>query len=106
MFAIVDIKGNQYKITEKETLKIAKISEKEGSKVAFDKVLLLAKDPTSPTIGSPYISGASVECKVLNHGKAPKIRVFKMKPKKRYSRTFGHRQAYTEVEVVKINEKK
>ena len=74
---------------------------KEGDKVKIDKVLLRS-DGKKTDIGIPYVFGSSVELTVKAHGKHPKIRVFKKKPKKRYERTYGHRQHYTEVEVAAI----
>ena len=102
MFAVVDIAGFQEKVSEGDKLRVPLLSEKEGGKVTFDKVLLVSKSDSDVKIGTPYVSGASVEAKVLSHGKDKKIRVFKMKRRKRYRRTQGHRQDFTEIEVTKI----
>lgn len=101
MFAVVDIKGTQYKVAEGDKIKIAKISEEEGKTVTFDEVLLWAKSDKDIEVGTPY-AGAKVTCKVLGHGKGEKVRVVKMKKRKRYLRTQGHRQQFTEVEIQKI----
>ncbi len=101
MFAIAEIKGHQYRVTEGEKLLVDRIpNAKEGEKVKFEEVLLVSDKDT--TVGMPFISGAYVEAKVLGETKGDKIRVFKMKPKKRYRKTQGHRQTYTEIEVLKI----
>tara|TARA_Y100000310_G_scaffold333016_1_gene409713 strand:+ start:768 stop:1130 length:363 start_codon:yes stop_codon:yes gene_type:complete len=102
MFAIVDIAGFQEKVSEGLKLRVPLLSEKEGGKVTFDKVLLLAKSDSDVKVGTPHVSGVSVEAKVLSHGKDKKIRVFKMKRRKRYRRTQGHRQDFSEIEVTKI----
>lgn len=102
MFAIVDIAGFQEKVEEGTKLRVPTLSEKEGGSVTFDKVLLLAKSDSDVSIGTPTVSGAAVEAKVLSHGKGDKIRVFKMKRRKRYRRDHGHRQGFTEIEVTKI----
>ncbi|MBT6069159.1 50S ribosomal protein L21 [Candidatus Peregrinibacteria bacterium] len=101
MFAIAEIKGHQYQVAEGDKLLISRIADaKEGEKIKFDEVLLISDKDV--TLGMPFIKGAYVEMKVLAEVKADKIRVFKMKAKKRYRKTQGHRQKYTEVEVVKI----
>lgn len=102
MFAIVDIAGFQEKVEEGAKLRVPTLSEKEGGTVTFDKVLLIAKSDSDITIGTPTVSGASVEAKVLAHGNGDKIRVFKMKRRKRYRRDHGHRQGYSDIEIVKI----
>lgn len=102
MFAIVDIAGFQEKVSEGMTLRVPTLDAEEGKTVSFDTVLLLAKSDSDVKVGTPTVSGASVEVKVLSHGRDKKIRVFKMKRRKRYRRTIGHRQNFTEVEVTKI----
>ena len=102
MFAIVEIAGKQHKIQKGDVLKVEKLKDhKEGDKVKVDKVLLRSED-NKTDIGTPYVSGASVELNVKEHGKAKKIKVFKKKPKKRYERTYGHRQQYTEIEITAV----
>lgn len=104
MFAVVHIGGKQYKVREKDELQVEKLDLEEGKNLKIKEVLLLAdEDGKDVKIGEPFVSGAHVECKVLEHGRGEKIKVFKMKPKKRYSKTQGHRQAYTLVKVLKIS---
>ena len=103
MFAIVSIGGFQEKVQEGDALRIPLLKEKEGASVSFDSVLLVAKSDSDVTVGTPHVSGAKVEAKVVGHGKDKKIRVFKMKRRKRYRRVYGHRQDFTEVEVTKIS---
>lgn len=102
MFAVVDIAGFQEKVEEGMKLRVPTLSEKEGATVTFENVLLLVKSDTDVAVGMPLVDGASVEAKVLGHGKSDKIRVFKMKRRKRYRRDGGHRQGFTEIEVTKI----
>ncbi len=103
MFAVVAIAGFQEKVTEGMKLKVPTLSAEDGATVTFDQVLLLAKSASDVVVGKPYIAGASVQAKVLNHGKGDKIRVFKMRRRKRYRRVKGHRQGFTEIEVTGIN---
>ena len=102
MFAIVEIAGKQFKVSKGDKIEVPKLkNNKEGDKVKVDKVLLKS-DGKKSDIGTPYVSGSSVELLVKGHIKADKIRVFKKKPKKRYERTIGHRQPYTQVEVTAV----
>lgn len=103
MFAIVTIAGFQEKVSQGDRLKVPLLKGKAGDNVVFNDVHLLVKGKEDIELGHPNISGASVEAKIVEHGKAKKIRVFKMRRRKRYRRTHGHRQPYTEVEVVKIS---
>jgi len=102
MFAIVDIAGFQEKVSEGEKLRVPLLSEEAGKKIIFKNVYLVSKGKGDVKIGTPYVSGAAVEAKVLEHGKSKKIRVFKMKRRKRYRRVKGHRQDYSDIEITKI----
>ncbi len=96
--------GKQYKVREKDELQVEKMDVKEGENVKVKEVLLVAEeDGKSVKIGTPFVPGAHVECKVMEHGKGEKIKVFKMKPKKRYSKMQGHRQLYTALKILKIS---
>ncbi len=102
MFAVIEIGGKQYQVQEKDELEIEKVDAEEGKNLTVKTVVLLAKSDTDVEVGTPYVAGATVELKVLEMVQGDKIRVFKMKPKKRYSRTQGHRQKYWKVKVLKI----
>lgn len=101
MFAIIETGGKQFKVEEGKTLQVEKLEEEEGASIKIDKVLLI-NDKGETTIGRPYIKGASVSAKVVEQGKGDKIIVFKMKAKKRYQKTQGHRQLFTTIEIVDI----
>lgn len=104
MFAVIYIGGKQYKVSEKDEIRVEKVDLEEGKNLNIKEVLLVGKeDGKSVKIGEPYVKGAHVECTVLEQGKGDKIKVFKMKPKKRYSKTQGHRQLYTLLKVLKIS---
>ena len=110
MFAVIKTGGKQYLVSPKDKIKIEKISAKggpasgweEGKEVVFDEVLLLGNDEKDIKIGDPLVKGAKVNAKVIKQDKAKKIIIFKYKPKKRYKKKAGHRQPYTEVEILKI----
>lgn len=102
MFAIVEIAGKQFKVSQGDKIEVPKLKDnKEGDKVKIDKVLLKS-DGKKSDIGTPFVEGSSVELLVKEHGKGEKIRVFKKKSKKRYEKTQGHRQAHTVVEVASV----
>ena len=103
MFAVIKTGGKQYLVSPGQKIKIEKLPQKEGEEVVFDKVLLLEKGKKLE-IGRPYVKGAKVISKVIKQGKAKKVIVFKYKPKKRYKKKKGHRQPYTEVEILKIEQ--
>lgn len=102
MYAIIDIGGKQYKVEVGDVLYLEKLNAKEKESYSFNNVVAVIKDKTS-NFGAPFLKGASVVANVLKNGKRKKIRVFKYKPKKNYSRRFGHRQHYTKVEITAIN---
>ena len=101
MYAIIEACGKQYKVVEGDTVFFEKLDVEEGKKVTFDKVILVSEDK-EVKVGNPYVKGVKVEGKVLSHGKAKKIIVFKMKPKKNERTKQGHRQPYTKVEITSI----
>ena len=101
MYALIEACGKQYKVEEKAIVFFEKLDTEEGKKVTFDKVILVS-DNGKVQVGNPYVKGAKVEGKVVSHGKAKKIIVFKMKPKKNERKKQGHRQPYTKVEITSI----
>ncbi len=102
MFAIVEIAGKQYKVTQNDKIEVDRLKQDKG-KITFDKVLLYTKDDKNISVGNPYVSGASVEAEILENTRGEKIRVFKMKPKKRYAKTIGHRRDLSVIEIKKIS---
>jgi large subunit ribosomal protein L21 len=101
MFAVVDIAGKQFRIAPNDKILVPSMEGKIGSKVKFDRVLLLGKDKQI-SVGNPIVSGASVEATVLEHIKDGKVIVFKKKRRKGYRVKRGHRQGYTQVQITKF----
>jgi large subunit ribosomal protein L21 len=101
MFAIVQTGGKQYKVEKGQTLDIEKLEAEEGKTVNLDKVLLIS-DKTATKVGTPLVEGAYAVAKIVAHKRGDKILVFKMKAKKRYQKTQGHRQSLTTVEITDI----
>jgi len=102
MFAVVEIGGRQYRVTPHEKIEVELLASAPGSDIKFNRVLMVAQSDTAADVGKPYLSGAEVSAKVLEHFKGEKIRVFKFTPKKRHSKTQGHRQNYTRLEITGI----
>jgi len=102
MYAIVEIAGQQFKVSKDLKVYVHRLANEEGSKVSFDKVLLL-DDNGNITLGAPAIEGASVEAKVLQHLKGDKVIVFKKKRRKGYKKRNGHRQSLTQIVIEGIS---
>ena len=96
MYAIVEIAGQQFKVSKDLKVYVHRLAVEEGAKVSFDKVLLLDDNGTI-TLGAPAVEGASVEAKVLQHLKGDKVIVFKKKRRKGYKKRNGHRQYLTQI---------
>ncbi len=102
MYAIVEIAGQQFKVTKDQKVFVHRLAVEEGEKVTFDKVLLFDNEGTI-TIGAPAIEGASVEAKVISHLKGDKVIVFKKKRRKGYKKKNGHRQSFSQIVIEGIN---
>lgn len=100
--AIIVTGGKQYRVAEGDVVYIEKLPAEEGASVTFDTVLAVVDGDTAK-FGAPKLDGATVTAKVEKNGRGKKIRVYKMKPKKGYRRTQGHRQPYTKVQIEAIN---
>ena len=111
--AVIVTGGKQYRVAEGDVIYVEKLEAEAGSTVTFDKVLCVV-DEANATVGTPVVAGATVTAKVEKSGKSAtakveksgksaKVRVYKMKPKKGYRRTQGHRQPYTKLTVEAIN---
>jgi large subunit ribosomal protein L21 len=101
MLAVIKTGGKQYKVAPGQKIKIEKINTPVGQEIIFDEVLVVEKNK-KVDIGTPLVSGVKVIGKVLKQDKSKKVIVLKYKPKKRYQVKRGHRQMFTEVEIVSI----
>ena len=100
--AVIETGGKQYRVAEGDVIYVEKLNAADGETVTFDKVLAVVDEGVN-VFGTPTVEGASVSGTVVKTGKGKKIRVYKMKPKKNYRRTQGHRQPYTKVQIGTIN---
>jgi large subunit ribosomal protein L21 len=103
MHAVIKTGGRQIKVAVGDTFKIHKMPVDTGNEVAFDEVLLLTDGAGNVTIGQPLVKGAKVLAKVLSHGRGPKILIQKFRRRKHYDKIQGHRQDFTEIEILGIN---
>ena len=101
MYAIVEIAGKQYKVSEGAKLKVASLDKDTGGNVSFDKVLL-TDNGKSVKVGTPTLKGVNINATILEHGREKKILIYKKKRRKGYQRKNGHRQGYTLIEITKI----
>ena len=101
MYAVVKTGGKQYRVSAGEKLRIEQIGAEIGQEIVLDQVLLVA-DGEALKLGAPLVSGATVKARVLGHGRGEKVHIFKMRRRKHYRKSQGHRQNYTEIEILGI----
>ncbi|MDO9262308.1 MAG: 50S ribosomal protein L21 [Flavobacteriaceae bacterium] len=102
MYAIVEIAGQQFKVSKDQKVFVHRLQEEAGSRISFDKVLLI-DDNGAVTIGAPAIEGAEISAKILEHLKGDKVIVFKKKRRKGYRVKNGHRQYLTQIQIEGIS---
>ena len=98
MYAVVKTGGKQYKVAPGEKLKIEQIPADVGAQVTLDQVLMVGGGE-SVRVGTPTVAGVSVLATVVAHGRGEKVKIFKLRRRKHYQKTQGHRQSYTEVRI-------
>ncbi len=102
MYAVIKTGGKQYKVVAGEKLKIEQIPADIGTELTIDQVLAVGAGDTLK-FGAPLVEGATVSVKVLAQGRHDKVKIFKMRRRKHYQKHQGHRQNYTEIQIVSIN---
>ena len=102
MYAVVKTGGKQYRLGVGDSVKVEKLPDEVGNIVELSQILMVS-DGGEVKVGTPLVTGASVKAEIVGHGRNKKIRVFKMKRRKKYRRTQGHRQAFTQLKVAEIN---
>ncbi len=101
MYAVIKTGGKQYRVASGEKLKIEQIAADVGAEIVIDEVLMVA-DGEKIALGTPLLAGASVKAKIVSHGRGDKVHIFKMRRRKHYRKSQGHRQNYTEIEILGI----
>ena len=102
MYAVINTGGKQYRVSAGEKLKIEQIPADIGAEITLSDVLMVA-DGDNITTGAPLITGASVTARIIAHGRGEKVRIYKMRRRKHYRKSQGHRQNFTEVEILGIS---
>jgi large subunit ribosomal protein L21 len=101
MYAVIKTGGKQYRVQAGEKIKVEQIPAEVGSQVVIDQVLMVSNGD-AVTIGTPLVSGATVQATVISQDRADKVRIFKMRRRKHYQKRQGHRQNYTELQIGEI----
>lgn len=100
MYAVISSGGQQFRVAEGQTLKVAKITADVGANVDFDKVLMVVNGDDIQ-VGKPFLT-RKVSASIVSHGRHKKIRILKFRRRKHHRKQMGHRQDYTEVKITKI----
>ena len=98
MYAVIKAGGKQYRVEPGAQLRVEALAAEVGAAVDFDQVLLVGAGD-AVKVGAPLVAGAKVKATVVSHGRGDKVRIFKMRRRKHYQKSQGHRQSYTEVRI-------
>ncbi len=101
MYAVVKSGGKQYRVASGDKIRVESLVADVGAELVLADVLMVA-DGDKVSLGAPLLSGASVKAKVVGHGRGDKVHIFKMRRRKHYRKSQGHRQNYTEIEILGI----
>ena len=101
MYAVIKTGGKQYRVASGAKVRIEQVAADVGSEIVIDEVLMVA-DGENVALGTPLVPGASVKAKIVSHGRGDKVHIFKMRRRKHYRKSQGHRQNYTEIEILGI----
>ena len=101
MYAVIETGGKQYRVAEGQVITIEKLVSEAGSTVAFDQVLLIAKEGDIK-VGQPYLANSKVSAEIVSQDRADKIEIIKFKRRKHHLKRQGHRQPFTIIKVTKI----
>ncbi|PZP35700.1 MAG: 50S ribosomal protein L21 [Roseateles depolymerans] len=102
MYAVIKTGGKQYKVAAGDKLKVELLDAEVGAEVTLDQVLAVGNG-AELKVGAPLIAGATVKATVVAHGKHDKVRIFKLRRRKHYKKSQGHRQNYTELQISAVN---
>ena len=98
MYAVIKSGGKQYRVESGAKLRVETLAAEVGANVSFEQVLLVGAGD-GVKVGAPFVSGALVRATVVGHGRDEKLRIFKLRRRKHYQKSQGHRQSYTEVRI-------
>ncbi|HWI99387.1 MAG TPA: 50S ribosomal protein L21 [Burkholderiales bacterium] len=98
MYAIIKSGGKQYRVKAGEQVRVEALAAEVGSTVSLEEVLLVGTGD-GVKVGAPLVSGAKIKATVVSHGRGDKVKIFKLRRRKHYQKTQGHRQSYTELRI-------
>ncbi|HXI36216.1 MAG TPA: 50S ribosomal protein L21 [Burkholderiales bacterium] len=98
MYAIIRTGGKQYRVKAGEQVRVEGLEGDVGASISFGEVLMVGEGD-AVKLGAPLLSGAAVKATIVSHGRGDKVKIFKMRRRKHYQKTQGHRQSYTEVRI-------
>ena len=101
MYAVFQSGGKQHRVSEGQTVRLEKLDIATGESVEFAEVLMIANGE-EVKIGVPFVDGGVIKAEVVAHGRGEKVRIFKMRRRKHYQKRQGHRQNFTQIEIVAI----
>jgi large subunit ribosomal protein L21 len=101
MYAVIRTGGKQYRVTSGEQVRVEALTAEVGTPVSFDEVLMIGEGD-AVRVGAPLVAGAQVKGTVVSHGRGEKVKIFKLRRRKHYQKSQGHRQSYTEVRIDSI----
>ena len=102
MYAVIKTGGKQYKVAAGEKIKVEQIAADVGQEIVIDQILAVGNG-AELMVGTPLVAGASITAKVVSHGRHDKVRIFKLRRRKHYKKSQGHRQNFTELEISAVN---
>ena len=102
MYAVIKTGGKQYRVAAGDTIKVERLAAEVGRDVRLEQVVAIGNG-ADLVVGSPLVAGASVVASVVGHGRHPKVRIFKMRKRKHYRKSQGHRQSFTEIRISAVH---
>ena len=102
MYAVIKTGGKQYRVAAGDTIKVERLAAEVGHDVKLDQVVAIGNG-ADLIVGAPLVAGASVVASIVGHGRHPKVRIFKMRKRKHYRKSQGHRQSFTEIKISAVN---
>ena len=105
MYAVIANGGKQYKVAEGQIIKLEQMTEQSGDEIVFDKILMVS-DGEKITVGAPFLTNVKVKGEIVEHGRHKKVKIIKFRRRKHHMKRMGHRQNYTAVKIVGIEDSK
>ena len=102
MYAVIKTGGKQYRVAAGDTIRVEKLEADVGHELKLDQIVAIGSG-AELVLGAPLVAGASVVASVVGHGRHPKVRIFKMRKRKHYRKSQGHRQHFTEIKISAVN---